>query len=82
MARNSGAWMVAIVAIIAYIMGVLLLTAVDPVLQALFDSTLWSASTADGQAALNWQQRSWAIFPVAILVAILFEIFIVTRQPQ
>lgn len=78
---GSAAWVVAIVAILAFITGVLLLTAIDPVIQALFDSPQWTADTADGQNALDWAVRAWAALPASILVAILIQIWIDTRQP-
>jgi len=77
----SAAWVLAIVAVVTFIIGALLLTAIDPVMQALFDSSLWVSSTADGTNALTWQQDLWAFFPVAILITILLLVWIRTRQP-
>lgn len=79
--KGSAAWAVVIVSIVAFIVGSLLLTATDPVMQALFDSSLWSASTSDGSNALAWQKRAWMALPAMILVALLVQIWIDTRQP-
>lgn len=80
MARNSAAWVVGIVAILAFLMGTLILSATDPIMQDLFDSSLWTSSTADGQNALNWQKAAWGFLSTAILIAILFMVLIETRQ--
>lgn len=77
----SAAWVLAIVAVLVFIIGALLLTVIDPVMQTLFDSSLWSSSTPYGTDALNWMQDLWAFFPVAILITILLLVWIRTRQP-
>lgn len=81
MAKSSAAYIVVIVSIIAFIIGTLLLTATDPVMQALFGSQMWGAETQDGKNLLKWMSRLWAFFSSAILIAIVMEIWIGTRQP-
>lgn len=77
----SAAWVLAIVAVLTFIIGALMLTVVDPVMQALFDSTLWSSSTQYGTQTLGWVQDLWLYFPVFILITILLLVWIRTRQP-
>ncbi|TQQ78601.1 hypothetical protein EGH24_13850 [Halonotius terrestris] len=81
MAR-SAAYVITIVAALMFIVGVLVLTVTDPVLQTLFDSALWSSSTQQGSDLLRWQKAVWGFIGTAILIAITLEVWIVTRQPQ
>jgi len=81
MPRGSAAWIIAIVSALTFVVGAVLLTAVDPVMQAFFSSTIWSASTEDGTNALNWMKAAWAFIGPAILITILLEVWIKTRQP-
>ncbi len=81
MARNSGAYIVAIIAALMFIVGALVLTVIDPVMQALFDSATWSSSTSTGTDLLSWQQTAWRFAAAAMLIAIIMEIWIGTRQP-
>lgn len=81
MARDSAAYVVTIVCVVAFIVGTLLLTVLDPIAQNLFASPMWSADTADGQNLLVWMERAFAFFSTAILLAILMQIWIDTRQP-
>lgn len=78
--RRSAAWVITIVVVLGFIVGALILTATDPVVQALFGSDLWSASTADGKNALTRMERAWAFFATAILIALLVQIWVDTRQ--
>lgn len=79
--KRSAAWVLVIVVSLGFIVGALILTATDPVAQAMFGSSIWNADTADGQNALNWMVAAWAFFPTAILIALLVEIWVGTRQP-
>jgi len=79
--KGSAAWVVAIVGVVTFIIGALLLTAVDPVMQSLFASNMWSSNTVEGTDLLRWMQSAWAFLPVAILMLILIEVWIETRQP-
>jgi len=81
MVRRSAAWVIGIVIILAVIMGALILTATDPIMQRLFDSTLWSSTSTEGSNALSWQKAAWAFFPTAILLALLIQVWVDTRQP-
>lgn len=79
--RRSAAWVLVIVIVLSFIMGTIILTAVDPVVQALFDSNLWQASTVEGKDALSWMSIAWMVFPTMILVALITQIWVDTRQP-
>jgi len=80
--QGSAAWVLVIVSVLAFIVGAILFTTTDPVIQSLFDSPQWTANTADGQNLLNWLERTWAFLPAAILIMILRMVWIETRQPQ
>lgn len=80
-ARGSGAYVIGIVAIIAFLMGSLILSMVDPFMQGLMDSQLWSADTVEGQNALGWFAAAAGFAGAAILIAILIQVYIDTRQP-
>jgi len=79
--RGSAAWVVAIVAPLAVFVGAMILTVVDPLMQTLFSSALWSSQTSYGTSALAWQKAVWTFWPVVILVGLLFLVWIETRQP-
>jgi len=81
MAKGSAAWVLTIVTVLSVIVGALLLTVVDPLMQTLFDSTLWQSSTQAGTNALGWQKSAWTFLPISILLALLIGIWIETRQP-
>jgi|GEM_PF-3559843 len=80
--RGSTAWIVAIVCILGFVTGAIVYTATDPVMQTVFGSALWSSSTTDGQNALAWQKAMWLFVPVAILLVLLVEIQVGTRNKQ
>jgi len=79
--KGSAAWIVAIVASLIFITGTLLFTVLDPTMQAIFGSELWSSSTEQGSNALSWQKSIWLFTPGAVLLTILVEIWLATRQP-
>lgn len=81
MARGSAAWVLAIVSVVTFFVGALLLTVLDPVMQAVFSSAMWSSSTSYGTDALSWQKDMWLFWPSMILLGILFTIWVKTRQP-
>ena len=80
MARQSAAYIVAILAVMMFIVGALVLTTLDPVMQAVFGSPGWSSSTEQGTDLLTWQKAAWSFVATAILLSILMEIWIGTRQ--
>lgn len=82
MATTSAAWVVAIMSVITGIMGSLLLTVVDPVMQAFFDSPLFTATTTYGSNWMTWAQDAWALWPSLILFGIMLFVWIETRKPQ
>lgn len=79
--RGSAAWITAIVSVLMFLIAAILLTFVDPVLQTLFDSSLFTSSTAPGATTLRRIQNLWGFFPVAILIAITLTVWIKTRRP-
>lgn len=79
---RSATYVVAIVALVAGLTGSLLLTVLDPVMQALFDSSLFTSSTKYGQDYLRWSQDAWTYWAALILVGILFMVWITTRRPE
>lgn len=78
--RRSAAWVITIVVVLSFIVGSMILTATDPVVQALFGSNLWGASTADGKNALSWMEKAWAFVGTAVLIALLVQVWVDTRQ--
>lgn len=80
MARGSGAYIVGILAVMMFIVGALVLTTLDPVMQSVFASPGWGSSTESGTDLLSWQKSAWSFAATAILIAILMEIWIGTRQ--
>lgn len=81
MARGSAAWVVAIVSLLALIVGAFLLTVIDPIQQTLMGSALWDSSTAYGTDALRWQSLAWKFWPVIILLGIMVVVWTRTRRP-
>lgn len=81
MVGSSAAWKLAIVAPLTGLVGSLLLTVVDPVMQAWFDSGIWTADTTTGSNLLTWAQDSWTYWAVAILLGIMVMVWVETRQP-
>lgn len=80
--RNSAAWTLAIVAVlVTAIVGPLLLTMLDPVMQALFASSLWDCSTSYCTNALSWQKSAWTYWAAMILFGVMVLVWIRTRQP-
>lgn len=80
MAR-SAPYILVIVALVTAIMGALVLTVTDPVMQHLFDSVMWQSDTEYGQDALQWQQHAWNFWPAFILFGILMMVWVDTRRP-
>lgn len=80
MAKTSAAWTIAILAVVAGLIGSLLLTVTDPVAQALFDSAMWSSDTTFGSDALSWQKDAWNYWPAFILFGIMLMVWVETRQ--
>jgi hypothetical protein len=81
MPGRSAAYIVSIVAVTAFISGALTLTVVDPVVQTIMDSPQWSSSTAQGTDLLRWMADLWAFMSTAILIGLLSDIWVRTRQP-
>lgn len=80
MARTSAAWALAIVAVVTGLVGSLLLTVMDPVMQAWFGSAMWSADTTTGSNILTWAHDTWTYWAVFILLGIMVMVWIETRQ--
>jgi len=80
--RGSAAFVLGIVIITGIIMGAFMLNVLDPFAQGLMNNPMWSANTVEGQNLLSWFTAAWAFVPVAILVALLLQIQIDTRNPQ
>jgi hypothetical protein len=51
------------------------------VVQTIMDSPQWSSSTAQGTDLLRWLGNLWAFMSTAILIGILSDIWVRTRQP-
>lgn len=81
MADTSAAYIIGIVSITVGLIGTLLLTVVDPIMQTLFDSGLWSADTPEFSNLLVWQQDIWTYWAAFILFGIMIYVWIRTRQP-
>ena len=78
---GSAAWILGILVIVGFIMGVLVLSMVDPFVQGLFDSQLWTSDTTEGTNLLNWGHAAWVTLPVIILISLLVTIWVETRNP-
>jgi len=81
MARNSAAYILVVLVGVAFIVGALVLTTIDPVMQALFGSPAWSSSTETGTDLLSWITAVWSFIGAALLIGMLMEVWIRTRQP-
>jgi len=81
MPKGSAAWIVAIVSVMVGYRRSPTDHCDGPCDASTFDSALWSSSSKDGTNALKWQVRIWSFVPTAIMVGILFIIWIETRQP-
>lgn len=81
MPGTSAAWVLGIVSVVTGVIGSLLLTVIDPVIQAFFASPSWTSSTTYGSDLLGWLESSWALWPALILFGIMFLVWIETRQP-
>lgn len=85
MASNaqSAAYEVAIVAVVSGLIGALIITATDPVAQAVFASSLYnSCGTTYCSNTLGWMQDGWMYWPAFILFGILSYVWIKTRRVQ
>ena len=78
---RSAAFVLVILALVTGLMGTLLLTVTDPVMQHLFASALWESNTEYGQNALQWQQHAWNFWPAFILLGVLTMVWVRTRRP-
>jgi uncharacterized protein YqhQ len=81
MPGRSAAFTVAIVGVLGFVMGAFVLTTLDPVMQSFFSSGAWSSSTGTGTDLLRWLTYLWSFVSTAILIAIISQIWISTRQP-
>lgn len=81
MATGSAAWVLGILAVATGLIGSLLLTVLDPVMQTLFASPLFEGSTSFSSNALGWLMNSWTYWPVFILLGILVFVWVRTRRP-
>lgn len=81
MPGSSAAWTLTIIATVTGVMGALLLTVGDPIMQAFFDSPLWASDTTYGSNLLGWFVDAWALIGFVILTGIMFLVWIETRQP-
>jgi len=79
--RRSAAFVLGIIVIVGFIVGALILSVIDPFAQGLLDSQLWTAETTEGQNALGWYKNLYLFIPVALLTALLIQVWIDTRQP-
>jgi hypothetical protein len=82
MPGRSAAFTVAIVGVLGFIMGAFVLTVTDPIMQTFFGSGAWSSSTGTGTDLLRWLTYLWSFVSASILIAIVAQIWISTRQPQ
>lgn len=80
-ADTSAAWVLAIVVTVAGGIFSLLATVLDPFMQYIFGSTLWTSSTTIGTDALGWGQDFWTYLAVIVLLSFLTTVWIRTRQP-
>lgn len=81
MVDTSAAWVLGVLVVVAGLVGALLLTVTDPVMQELFASSMWDASTTTGSDTLRWQKTAWTKWPVMILIGLMLTVWIKTRQP-
>lgn len=78
--QGSAAWTVSIVSVLTFLVGAILLTVLDPVAQAVFESSLWSPSTSAGQMATGAVQSMWTYWSLFILLGIMFLVWVKTRR--
>lgn len=81
MPGTSAAWVLGIMSVLTGVIGSLLLTVIDPVLQAFFAAPTWTSSTTFGSNLLGWLTDAWALWPALILFGIMILVWIGTRQP-
>lgn len=82
MPGTSAAWVLGIVSVVTGLVGSILLTVLDPILQAFFASPSWSSSTSYGSNLLGWFQDAWTLWPAMILFGIMLLVWVETRQPR
>lgn len=78
--RGSAAWVIAIVTVVALIVGSLLLTVADPVVQALFSSSMWQSTTSYGTDTLAWGKSLWTYLSLILLLGFLSMVWVHTRR--
>lgn len=80
--QSSAAWVVGVVVIIGFIIGAVILSTIDPFAQGLMNSQIWSADSVEGQNLLRWMAAAWAFIGGALILALLIQIQVDTRNPQ
>lgn len=78
--RGSAAWVLTVVLVTAFVVGALLLTVVDPVVQGLFDSSIWTCSTSYCDMTLGAGENMWAYIALVILLGFLSTVWVTTRR--
>lgn len=81
MADSSAAWVLAIVIPLAGFIGAILFTVLDPFMQYVFGSSLWTSTTSIGTNTLTWAQDVWTYLAVFVLLSFLVTVWVRTRQP-
>lgn len=78
--KGSAAYIIAILTVVMFIAGAILLTVVDPVVQALFSSSMWESTTSYGQNTLTWGRNLWKYIGLILLLGYLSMVWIHSRR--
>lgn len=78
--RGSAAYAIPIVLVTAFLVGSLLLTVLDPLWQAFFDSVMWQTNNADIQMLLDSIKALATYTPLMLMFGYLSRSWIWTRR--
>lgn len=79
--QGSAAWVITIAALMAFIVGAILLTfVVFPVTNGFTAASFWSAQTTDGARLLTYVEGFWIFWGGILLIALLSYVWVNTRQ--
>lgn len=79
--QGSAAWVIAIAAFMALLVGAMLGTfVVFPLFNGFTDAAFWTATTTDGQRLLTYVEGLWQFSLAIILIAILSFVWVHSRQ--
>lgn len=79
--QGSAAWVIAIAAFMALLVGAILGTfVVFPFFNGFTESAIWQATTTDGQRLLTYVEGMWQFSLAVILFAILSFVWVHSRQ--